>query len=47
VIVETNTRPVPQLVQRRSPEFPLGVFTVTLPVLKDEIKVVVIVTYDS
>jgi hypothetical protein len=44
VIVKTRARLVPPLAQPRSPEFPLGVLTVTLAVPGAEIKEVVIVT---
>jgi hypothetical protein len=43
-MVRTRAWLVPPLVQPRSPEFPLGVFTVTLAVPGPEIRVVVIVT---
>jgi len=44
VIVSTRALLVPPLVQPRSPEFPLGVFTVTLAVPGAEITALVIVT---
>ena len=47
VMVKTRALLVPPLVQPRSPEFPLGVSTVTLAVPRAEIKAVVIVTCNS
>ena len=47
VIVKTKPALVPPLVQPKSPEFPLGVFTVTLAVPGSEISAVVIVTCNS
>lgn len=44
VIVRTRALLVPPLVQPRSPEFPLGVFTVTLAVPGAEITALVMVT---
>jgi hypothetical protein len=46
-MVKTRAALVPPLVQPKSPEFPLGVFTVTLAVPGAEIRAVVIVTCNS
>ena len=43
-MVKTRARLAPPLVQPRSPEFPLGVLTVTLAVPRVEMVAVVIVT---
>jgi hypothetical protein len=46
-MVKTSAALVPPLVHPKSPEFPLGVFTVTLAVPGAEIRAVVIVTCNS
>jgi hypothetical protein len=46
VIIKTKTWLVPPLVQPGSPEFPLGVLTVTLAVPGAEINAVVVMTYN-